>query len=102
MCIYRGLPRWSWWLRICLQCRRLRFEFWVRKIPWRRKWQTTPVFSPGEFHGQRRLVGYSPWGHKESDMTEHTAQPFTETESDKPNLGPLGGVVGSLLGKIPF
>ena len=38
---------------------------------WRRKWQPTPVFLPGEFHGQRSLVGYSPWGPKESDMTEH-------------------------------
>ena len=37
---------------------------WVRKIPWRRKWQTTPVFLPGEFHGQRSLAGYNPWGLK--------------------------------------
>ena len=43
---------------------------WVRKIPWRRKWLSTPVFFPGKFHGQRSLVGYSPWGPKESDMTE--------------------------------
>ena len=43
---------------------------WVGKIPWRRKWQPTPVFLPGEPHGQRSLVGYSPWGHKESDTTE--------------------------------
>ena len=42
---------------------------WVRKIPWRKKWQPTPVFLPGEFHGQRSLVGYSPWSHKESDTT---------------------------------
>ena len=40
------------------------------KIPWRREWQPTPVFLPGESYGQRRLVGYSPWGHKESDTTE--------------------------------
>ena len=46
----------------------------VRKIPWRRAWQPTPVFSPGEFHGQRSLVGYSPWGCKESDTTETTLQ----------------------------
>ena len=39
-------------------------------LPWRRKWQPTPVFLPGELHGQRSLVGYSPWGHKESDTTE--------------------------------
>ena len=45
------------------------FVPWVGKISWRRKWQPSPVL-PGEFHGQRSLVGYSPWGHKESDMTE--------------------------------
>ena len=44
----------------------------VGKIPWRRKWQPTPVFLPGESRGQRRLMGYSPWGHEESDMTEMT------------------------------
>ena len=49
---------------MCLQCRRLRFDSWVRKIPWRRKWQPTPVLLPGESHGQRSLAGYSPWGHK--------------------------------------
>ena len=42
------------------------------KMLWSRKWQLTPVFSPGKFHGQRILAGYSPWGRKESDMTEHT------------------------------
>ena len=45
---------------------------WVRKIPWRRKWQSTPVSLPGESHGQRSLAGYIPWGHKKLDMTEHT------------------------------
>ena len=40
------------------------------RFPWRRKWQPTPKFLPGEFHGQRSLVGYSPWDHKESDTTE--------------------------------
>ena len=43
---------------------------WVGKIPWRRKWQPTPVLLPGKFHGWRSLVGYSPWGRKESDTTE--------------------------------
>ena len=52
------------------QGRRLRFDPWVRKIPRRRKWQPTPLFLLGEFHGQRSLAGYSPWGHNESDMTE--------------------------------
>ena len=42
---------------------------WAEKIPWRREWQPTPVFLPGESHGQRRLVGYSPWDHKKLDTT---------------------------------
>ena len=46
---------------------------WVGKIPWRRKWQPTPVSSPGKFHGQRILVGCNPQGHKESGMTEQLA-----------------------------
>ena len=54
------------------QCRRCEFDSWVGKIPWRRKWQPTPVFLPGGFHGQRSLAGYTPWGHKELDTTEHT------------------------------
>ena len=69
-CITTWLP---WWLRgksICPQCGRPGFNPWVGKIPWRRKWQPTPVFLPGEFHGQRSLAGYSPPGHKESDATE--------------------------------
>ena len=51
---------------------RCRFDPQVRKIPWRRAWQPTPVFLPGESHGQRSLVGYSPWGRKQSDTTELT------------------------------
>ena len=46
------------------------FNPWVGKIPWRREWLPTPVFLPGEFHKQRSLLGYSPWGHKESDTTK--------------------------------
>ena len=60
---------------IACQCRRLKrcgFHLWVRKIPWRRAWQSTPVFLPGESHGQRSLASCSPWGHKESDTTEVT------------------------------
>ena len=48
--------------KICLQCRRHGFSLWVRKIPWRRKWQLTPVFLPGKSHGQRSLVGYKVHG----------------------------------------
>ena len=42
---------------------------WSGKVPWRRKWQPTPAFSPGKSHGQRSLGGYSPWSCRESDMT---------------------------------
>ena len=53
----------------CKRYKRCRFDPWVGKIPWQRAWQPTPVFLPGEFHGQRSLVGYSPWGHKEPDLS---------------------------------
>ena len=49
---------------------RCKFNPWVRKVPWRRKWQPTPALLPGKSHGQRSLEGYNPWGHKESDKTE--------------------------------
>ena len=65
--------RVSWWLsskESTFQCRKLRFNPWIWKIPWRKKWQPIPVFLPGKSHGQRNLVGYSPWGRKESDMTK--------------------------------
>ena len=55
---------------VCLQCGRPGFDPWVAKIPWRRKWQPTPVPLPGKPHGRSSLIGYSPWGRKESDMTE--------------------------------
>ena len=55
-------------VRICLQQGRPRFNPWVGKIPWRRKWQSTLVILPGEFCGQRSLTGYSPWVHKKSDL----------------------------------
>ena len=72
-------------------------------MPWRRKWQPTPVFLPGEFHRQRSLVGYNPWGCKESDMTEWLTLSFARvifwlisvitaegpwTRRWKPHLGP--------------
>ena len=64
-----GLP---WWLsskEFAWQFRRCRFDPWIGKIPWRRKWQPTPVFLPGRSHGQRNLRGYSLWALKESDPT---------------------------------
>ena len=80
------LRRW----RICQQCGRPRFDSWVRMIPWRRAWQPTPVFLPGESHGQRSLAGCSPWGrpvrhdshfhflstaHHRSELREHLVFP---------------------------
>ena len=56
----------------CRRRQRCRFNPWVRKIPWRSALQPTPVSLPGEFHGQRSLVGYSPYYRTESDMTEAT------------------------------
>ena len=54
-----------------------RFDPWVGKIPWRREWQPTPVILPGEFHRQRSLAGYSPWGHKELESPEQLSLHFT-------------------------
>ena len=53
----------------CKRCKRRGFDSWVRKIPWKRSWQPTVVFLPGESGGQGCLTGYSPWGHTDSDMT---------------------------------
>ena len=67
------LPRWCSSKESACQCRRRKkygFDPWIRKIPWRRKWQATPVFLPEESQVQRRLAGYSPWGCKELDMVE--------------------------------
>ena len=70
-----GFPGGSSGKEPTCQCRRLerhKFDPWVRKIPWRRAQQPTPVFLPGEFQGQRSLESYSSWGHTETDMTEAT------------------------------
>ena len=55
----------------------------VRKIPWRREQLPTAVFLPGEFHGQRSLEGYSPWGRKESDRTERLAHIYIPIQTLK-------------------
>ena len=61
----------------CKRCMRYGFDPWVGKIPWRRAWQPTLVFLPGESHGQRSQAGYSPWGHKELDTTEQVSTHIT-------------------------
>ena len=80
-----GLPWWLRGKRIGLQCRRPSFDPWVRKILWRREWLPTPVFFPGNPPGQRSLVGYSPWGHKESDTIERVSMcKHTHTHTHTP------------------
>ena len=72
MCVW--LPRWLSGKESSCQRRkpkRHRFSPWIEKIPWRREQEFTPVFLPAKSHGQRSLVGYSSWGPKNSDMTEH-------------------------------
>ena len=66
-----SFPRWLSGKESACQCRRCRFDPWVGKIPWRRKWQPTPVFLPIKSHGQRSLEGYSPRDHKRV-TTEHS------------------------------
>ena len=72
-----GYPlKYSWAFLVAQRVKQLpamwetRFDPWVRKTLWRRKWQPTPVLLPGKSNGWGSLVGYSPWGHKESDMTK--------------------------------
>jgi len=67
-----GLPWWLSGKESTCQCRRHGFDPWVGKIPQRRKQQPTPVFLPGKSHGQKRLAGYSPWGHRVRHDWEHT------------------------------
>ena len=64
--VVKSLPANAGHTRVCL----LYLDPCVRKVPWRREWLPTPIFLPEEFHGQRSLVGYNPWGYNESDMTE--------------------------------
>ena len=60
--VVRELPRWLSDKEPTYQCRRHEFEPWVRKIPWRRKWQPRPAFLHWKFHVQRNLESYSSWG----------------------------------------
>ena len=58
----------------CGRQKRHKLDPWIREILCRREWQPTPVFLPGQFHGQRSLTGYSSWGYKELDMTEQLSK----------------------------
>ena len=103
-----GLP---WWLSgkgstcQCRRHRRLGFNPWVGKIPWRRKWQPTPAFLPEKSHGQRSLVGYSPWSRKESDTTERlhfTSLLLTVAQLVKNPPAMWGPGFDPWIGKIPW
>ena len=74
---WNGLPWWLRWQKIHLQCRRSGFDPWVGMMPWRRAWPPTLVFLPGDLHGDRILVGHSPWGRKESGTMEATQHACT-------------------------
>ena len=93
ICYLRWLRRYS----ICLQCGRPRSNPWVGKISWRRKWQPTPVLLAGKSHGWRSLVGYSPWGRKESDVTE-----WLHLTSLLRGAKPHNGSCGWVIRKIPL
>ena len=67
-----GLPWWLSGKESAYQCKRHRFNPWVRKIPWRWAWQPTPVFMPRESHGQRSLVSYSLWGRTQTEQLNNT------------------------------
>ena len=89
--IYRAMHGLPWWLsgkQFTCQCRRHRFDPWVRKMPWRRKWPHTPVFLPGKSYEQRRPVGYSPWGCKRVGHNLATQQ-----QSNAPKSGWLTDVI---------
>ena len=69
-------------VKICLQCRRPGSDPWIGKISWGWEWLPTPVFWPQQFHGQRSLAGYTPWGCKESNPAEQLSfSVFTSQEA---------------------
>ena len=100
--IARPLARGSFWPRdptsVFLQCKqilyhwgnlpsgRYRFDSWVGNMPWRRKWQPTPVFLPGKSYRQRSLAGYSPWGGKETQLSNWAQTDTIYKEEFRHNL----------------
>ena len=78
MCLTAGFPGGSDSKESAFNAGDPGFNPWVRKIPWRREWQPTPILLAGEFHGQRNRVGYNPRGHKESKTTQQLTQTHTD------------------------
>ena len=85
----KGLPWWLSGKEPACQCRRHGFHLWVGKIPWRRKWQPTPVFLSGKSHGQRSLASYSSWGRKRvgNDLTTKRQQQYIKRVCINLSLG---------------
>ena len=104
MHLFLGLSRWLSAKEFACQCKRVMFNPWFEKIPWRRKWQSTLVFLPGKSHGQRSLAGYNSWGYKEVEITEglstHT-HAHTHSISSWPQ-GQRVGVCFFLLTTVPI
>ena len=100
-----GLPRWLSGKESTCQYRRFRFNPWVRKIPWRRKRQPTPVFLPGKPHGQRSLTGYSLWGGKRvrHDLVtkQHRYRRFKMYNRVKSETSPCIPVLSFLITQFP-
>ena len=93
-----NLLMWLCRKELAYQCRRhgrCGSNPWVRKMPWRRNWQSTPVSLPRESHGQRSLAGYSPWGHKSWTCVCMRAQSLQlcPTLSEPMDCGPPGSSV---------
>ena len=88
--------------KVCLQFRRLGFDPWVRKIPWRREWQPLLKFLLGESPGQRSRAGYSPWGLKEMGMTKQPTPyinlPSSSMRHDPGNLALCSSFLSSQTG----
>ena len=105
-----GLPKWLRGKESTCQCRRCGFDPCVEKVPWRRKWQPTPVFLLAESHGQRSLAGYSPWGckrvrHDLATKTQQTAKgcspgdrPLERAENFSEEVGEQPDTKGCFLG----
>ena len=83
---------------MCLPCGTPEFDPWLRKIPWRRGWQPTPVLLSGESHRQRSLVGYRPWGHKSQTQPKQLST-LAQTDRFKQHLVKL--VMCKALYKMP-
>ena len=90
--VWTGLLRWHSGKELshqCWRCKRCGFSPWIGRIPWRRKWQPTPVFLFGKFYGQKSLVGYSSWDPKEVQLSTQVqlSGPLAKCSNQPPSSG---------------